>query len=62
MDMLVRLLQTLRAILVTLKELREIMKQKVTWAKLKELVTRFSDEYKADHTYLEVNQSRWLRT
>lgn len=36
-DMLVRLLQTLRAILVTLKELREIMK----WAKLKELVTRF---------------------
>lgn len=40
-DMLVRLLQTLRAILVTLKELREIMKQKVTWAKLKELVTRF---------------------
>lgn len=61
-DMLVRLLQTLRAILVTLKELREIMKQKVTWAKLKELVTRFSDEYKADHTYLEVNQSRWLRT
>lgn len=40
-DMLVRLLQTLRAILVTLKELREMMKQKVTWAKLKELVTRF---------------------
>lgn len=40
-DMLVRLLQTLRAILVTLKELREIMKQIVTWAKLKELVTRF---------------------
>lgn len=40
-DMMVRLLQTLRATLVMLKEMRELMKQKVTWAKLKGLVTRF---------------------